>query len=577
MVRAWLQTCAVVAVLVSAGAAARAQTVTLLDVRPTAVDAVELFGLSDRARPGFIPTKSAPEVPFPYLPDEPAERSFSIGTVTDGYVVGAAPLPSPGPTWGVLPRQLGRGLVWGTTELLSTLTFAADRVAARYPGTVLWLGNIGARGGGDIPWSVSHNAGRDADLAFYTTDPAGRHVQPPDLLHYGRDGRSREYGGYYRFDVARNWALVEALLASPHAEIQFLFISNPLRALLLEHGERVGADPAVVARARQVLRQPGPEIPHDDHLHLRLYCGRADLGAGCEDTGAPGPNAAARSGALRARAELAASLLRQGDAETRARAVERLGLLRATAHVEQVRRRLSDPSPWVRAQAVDALARIGVAGTARWLADHWEDEDDPLVRERLLRAVAELGGDDAIALVDRALRRPVVGRVAGKPYDLRHAAVGAAERLAHPALVAGLLALVADPDPWLAARAVDALRVVTNHDAEAPDPLRPGSDAAVREAMWRGLTEQFAGRTRRELLEAGFAAAGYGLAGDRLGRASTLADAAGDRRRWVRINAQRELMRVTGNPARSLEWSASDARLYWTRWVRRNPGRVASL
>lgn len=538
-------------------------------------DPVALFGLTDPGDNGVRPTKPIAEVEYPYLPDEPDGRSFSVGTVTDGWVVNAIALPQPGATYGILPRQLQRGLNWGSQELIATLIDASERVARDFPGAILWFGNIGARGGGDIPYSVSHNAGRDADLAFYCTDPAGNPIAPPDLLHFGRSGRSVEYGGYYRFDVPRNWALVRALVRSPHAQLQYLFISNPLRTLLLDHARAIGEDPALVSLASRVLYQPGPEIPHDDHLHVRLHCSRADLAAGCVETG-PAPAAPVDRGAIiAARTALAASLLRNGESLTRARAVRRLALLGAAGQLEAIRGRLADPSPFVRGVAVDAIAELGGAGHLAWLTDHWEEETDDAVRERLLLATGELGGAAAVDWLQRRLAGPLPAVVRGKQYDLRLAAIQAAVRLRSTRLAGALVACVEDADPAVATAAIAALRELANAAIDGVDPWDLSPDLPAAAAAWRQWLAS-AGDDRRQWLDAGFAAAGYGTWGPARDVAAELARAAGDERPWIRRNAQRELMRMTGNTPRSLDWSPGDAATYWTRWVRRNPSRIGA-
>jgi penicillin-insensitive murein DD-endopeptidase len=88
-----------------------------------------------------------------------------------------------------------------------------------------------------------------------------------------------------RFDDARNWALVEALLSDRAARVQWIFVSNQLEARLLAWAERHDRPRWVIEYARQVMKQPSIYAPHDDHFHVRLYCSRADRALGCVDTG----------------------------------------------------------------------------------------------------------------------------------------------------------------------------------------------------------------------------------------------------------------------------------------------------
>jgi hypothetical protein len=87
------------------------------------------------------------------------------------------------------------------------------------------------------------------------------------------------------FDVRRNWALVRALLEEPGIEIQYLFIHARLRERLLAYAAEQGEDPSLLERAEALLHQPGDSAPHDDHLHVRIFCAGDDRAYGCRDAG----------------------------------------------------------------------------------------------------------------------------------------------------------------------------------------------------------------------------------------------------------------------------------------------------
>ena len=536
-----------------------------------AVDVLRLTPTPARMRP----VKAERAEVFPRLPDEPAERSVSVGTVTEGRVVGAARLPLPGQSYGILPRQNTRHLIWATDGLIEAIIDAADEVAADYPGAILWLGNIGSRHGGDIPWSVSHNAGRDADFAFYTTDPAGNPVAPPDLLHYDRGGRSIEYGGYYRFDVARNWALVRSLVHSPHVRLQYLFISDGLRSLLLDWARAHGESEDTVVRAAALLNQPGGALPHDDHLHIRTYCGRFDLGGGCEDMGIVHAWIDDLSAVRDARTRQAVALLRAQDAETRIRAVRRLAFVDATDQIAAIRPLLEDPVPRVRREAAEAIAALGSPAQTSWLVQRWEDETDPEVQLAILRAVGRLGGASGVSFLVAMLGSPLRVVVRQKPVDLRVVAIDALAGALSPAGAGRLALVLADEDIEVRSRALRALRLITNRAGVNVCPRRTETAGLPElQADWSAWIEATPCESRREWVDAGFARAGYDTTGRGANRARILADAAGDERWWIRVNAQKELMRMSAHEPRSLFWSASDARAYWQRWVRRNAGRI---
>jgi len=85
--------------------------------------------------------------------------------------------------------------------------------------------------------------------------------------------------------VAREWALVEALLEDPEARIQWIFVSDVVQAMLVEWAVASGAPSEIVLRAQRVMLQPHPGGVHDDHIHVRTTCSPDERVAGCEQIG----------------------------------------------------------------------------------------------------------------------------------------------------------------------------------------------------------------------------------------------------------------------------------------------------
>ena len=128
------------------------------------------------------------------------------------------------------------------------------------------------------------------DLLFLARDASGAAVEADRFVRYGGDGRCLSEGCAWVFDTERNWWLVRTLLASRSPAVQWIFVSAPLARRLIAWAEAEGEHPALLARARRVLRQPGGGAPHDDHFHVRIYCAHAMHPAvadnrGCVDTG----------------------------------------------------------------------------------------------------------------------------------------------------------------------------------------------------------------------------------------------------------------------------------------------------
>jgi penicillin-insensitive murein DD-endopeptidase len=224
--------------------------------------------------------------------------SVSVGSFNRGALRRGARLPVEGEGYVVPQLWQTRQANFGTDELVDAIQRVARRVSREYPGSLLGIGDMSRRGGGDSVLHRSHENGRDADLIYYAVDDKGHPVAPADSMprYPYWDGRARtplpqDHGVVYGpfsprwFDVRRNWALVRALLEEPRIELQYLFINVRLRDRLLAYAAGEGEDPDLLERAEAILHQPGDSAPHDDHLHVRIFCAGDDRQFGCHDTG----------------------------------------------------------------------------------------------------------------------------------------------------------------------------------------------------------------------------------------------------------------------------------------------------
>ncbi|MCK9462293.1 MAG: penicillin-insensitive murein endopeptidase [Proteobacteria bacterium] len=215
-------------------------------------------------------------------PAEPAPpRSASIGAPMDGSLAGGAVLPKRGAGFQVMQKTLARRARFGTDELVRLVEEAAASVRRKDRGALLAVADLSQRRGGTLEHHGSHQSGRDVDFAFYMRDATGAPAVPADFVAFDRNGFSVDPPMAFRFDAARNWALVAALLSSKRAEVQWIFVSEHLKRILLLHADASGAAPMLVARARRALRQPGAKS-HWDHFHVRIRC-PADSGESCRD------------------------------------------------------------------------------------------------------------------------------------------------------------------------------------------------------------------------------------------------------------------------------------------------------
>jgi len=99
----------------------------------------------------------------------------------------------------------------------------------------------------------------------------------------GRRIRQPLPGGH--LDLRRTWALVAELLSEAGVEVQWIFIHQPLAELLLQEAVQERADPALVGAGTRGLAPTTDAPPHDDHMHVRVFCPVQSRGFGCVDKG----------------------------------------------------------------------------------------------------------------------------------------------------------------------------------------------------------------------------------------------------------------------------------------------------
>ncbi len=200
----------------------------------------------------------------------PKKPSMSIGAPNRGSLTNGAHLEA-GPHLRVVAAYAPGDPRWGVRELVDAIDRAAREVRKRYPDAVLGVGHLSHKDGGEIDRHRSHESGRDADLAFYLTDVAGRPIARDRFMTMLPNGVAAA-DSHVRFDEGRNWALVSALVMDPHARVTHIFVVNHLRTRLLAYAARVGAPGWLRGRVAEVLMQPHHALPHDDHFHVRVAC-----------------------------------------------------------------------------------------------------------------------------------------------------------------------------------------------------------------------------------------------------------------------------------------------------------------
>lgn len=334
--------------------------------------ALELLPAAAVAPP---PARTAPAFE---APQRPGDASFAIGPTNAGALVGPVALPEDLTSLAVRPVTRSRGATHGTRALVALLSKAAQRVAREHPGSVLWVGDLSRAEGGPLPPHRSHTNGRDVDLAFYVSRDGRDGPVPADQPAMVRADASGRIAGSRDlfFDRARNWALVRALLEDPGVVVQWIFVADHLRALLIDHARQV-APPALVARAERVLAQPKDSSPHDDHFHVRIYCGLEERLQGCLDAPPWHPWAPRHEAELARWLDgLLPFLETPREPETR-EAIERIVRMNATNAIVHLERLVEEPlDAELRLLAHDALGFLR-RGYTREAWKRWRAEEAP--------------------------------------------------------------------------------------------------------------------------------------------------------------------------------------------------------
>jgi penicillin-insensitive murein endopeptidase len=214
-------------------------------------------------------------------------RGLSVGSPSFGFLLQGVRIPDRGAGYELFRSRAAGGQAYGTARLVEAIEGAARYVRRHTTaGAPLRVGDLSAPHGGRIEHHNSHRNGRDVDLLFFALDAAGASVPTPAFVRYDAAGVSVDPAfPLLRFDVARNWYLVEALARDEDAGVNRIFCATHLHPLLLGYARAHGRDAAVVARAELLLRQPGDSAPHDDHFHVRVACSPDERAQGCRDGG----------------------------------------------------------------------------------------------------------------------------------------------------------------------------------------------------------------------------------------------------------------------------------------------------
>lgn len=426
----------------------------------------------------------------------PVHGSISVGSVSAGYIVNGRELPASGTDHAILEEHRRRATQFGTDELVDALLTAGADVAALFPGSILGVGNISRGGGGKIPWSISHNAGRDADLAFYLLDSSGLQVVLPTLLKLSApEGTVEHEGRTLTFDPARNWNMLASLLGNPNVDLQYAFCADFLVKRMFEYARQHGVSGRRIDELRGLVRQPRGTLPHDDHIHIRIRCSAEDQLEGCRDIEAGSerlPTSLAYRTRVKETARIAGNL--KEAARRRAAAVELLGLLKARHVSRLLYSILAECDDKLSVAALDALAAVGARLNVRALAKVVNCTGSGEVARRAFQLLRRSGPRAATAaakwLSDTRIL-PGESTLSGRPLVVQESAcylLGWTGSRKHVPL---LLELAVAGSPEIARAAMWGVRAIAGHTVIAEDVLTHGLKKKEVRRLWKRWSARF--------------------------------------------------------------------------------------
>jgi hypothetical protein len=199
----------------------------------------------------------------PFETDAPLEEDVPTTACSEQYPYALVQLPDR-PS---LYRRWDPRRSWATPELAELIVEATAQVALDFPDSdPVFVGDISVEKGGPLPPHRYHSDGRSVDLGLFVNGrqpPNGFvEVAPADL------------------DVERQWALIEAFLAT--GRVEHILIDqahvNRLVSWLRETGRLSEAEIARVfppPDADRLWAMTGivrSAARHRDHMHVRLRC-----------------------------------------------------------------------------------------------------------------------------------------------------------------------------------------------------------------------------------------------------------------------------------------------------------------
>ena len=501
--------------------------------------------------------------------------SLSLGGTTRGILQNPATVPQNSKTFQILPTHRTKGTGYATEELIGLLQWGADEVNRQFPGSVMRTGNLSLRRGGKIKVSRSHQSGRDVDISFYVLNRAGKPIKTPQLITFDETGKSKPGG--YQFDVPRNWALVEAFISYPGTQVQWLFVSQPLKDSLLAYARDKNTDPMIIEKASALLWQPTESSPHNDHFHMRIYCPEEDRLEGCLDRPPFWSWINFDDTRHMARAlEVSKAFSLPVSSSLKQKAIEFLIAINGTeVSTSIVWRYLFEPDPKVRATMLEYF-KVFRPQNGEWFLMfriiETGSDSEIMAAFEVLKKMKDPESVQTLTTLFGDLRTISKGR---RQIPVRLMALDVFKETQDTSIIPPLIDCLKDNHPKVRARAALILRRITNRQCKTRWNSKRLATKEQQKGVddWTRWWDTHQGKKRASWVLEGYQNAGISI--------NTISDitavrpmlkALDNKKDYLAFNANYVLEKVTRHKRRRA-WNQKARSKYWKKWWRRNKWR----
>ena len=165
---------------------------------------------------------------------------------------------------------------FGRASVIKALQQSCLQVQRKHAEFRLAVQDISLPAGGQMFGHLSHQGGRDVDIAYVGRTANGAlHPQTPSWAtpfsmyqeNYNQHGKYRQL----KFDEPLNWAFLMALRTNRVRRVEKVLVEPHIRRRLLAYGKRIKAGKNALVWARDHLRYAGSNAAdHEDHMHVRF-------------------------------------------------------------------------------------------------------------------------------------------------------------------------------------------------------------------------------------------------------------------------------------------------------------------